>query len=180
MRTTTAEPADAAIESSQRIAPVVTNDTIKEVETRPDDSGAHSLKVKQEFVLTERASCLAPLPELAPDTRDEDNKKSGRCQNKKRPRDLRPINKFCQAVLQGKECPYENCKFSHDLKEAAATRPPDIVEVEGGCPNYNLKGFCEYGVRCRLGCKSYQSCHGSILCQGQCDATSTRYECSFS
>jgi len=153
MSTATAETEANANVSATNTTQTVSNDTVEKVETLPDNYGAHSLKVKPEFILTERAACLAPLPEPTADTRNDDNnKKKGRGQNKKRPRDFRPVNKFCQAVLQGKECPFENsCKFSHDLKEAAATRPPDIVEVEGGCPNYNLKGFCEYGVRCRVG-----------------------------
>jgi tRNA-dihydrouridine synthase 3 len=112
---------------------------------------AHSLRVKPEFILQQRAECLSALPEVARENEEQGNTKKSRGRNKKRPRDFKPENKLCSFALQAQECPYEDCKFSHDLKEAASTRPPDIVQVQDGCPNYNVKGFCEYGVRCRVG-----------------------------
>ena len=123
----------------------------KDVDEKKSHIDAHSLRVKPEFILQQRAECLAPLPEAARENEDQGNNKKSRGRNKKRPRDFKPENKLCSLALQGQECPYEQCKFSHDLKEAASTRPPDIVQVEDGCPNYNTKGFCEYGVRCRVG-----------------------------
>jgi hypothetical protein len=129
--------------------------------TRTDD---FSLKVKSEFILTERAPSLPPLP--APsnkdegggdprDSRDNDKRnKKRRGQNKKRPRDARPdaSEKLCLAIVRGEACPFgEKCRFGHDLKEFMATRPHDIVEVEGGCPSYSNHGYCVFGAMCRVG-----------------------------
>lgn len=153
-----------------------------------------SLKVKPEYVLTKRPECLGPLPvdeqqqgqqeQQKVDDRDRsgdgnnndgDRRESGkqkrnrkqRGQNKKRPRDARQDDseKVCLSVLKGQACPYgEGCKFSHDLKAFMATRPTDISEVEGGCPNYRATGYCIFGAMCRLG-----SCHisktGENLCK---------------
>jgi hypothetical protein len=82
-------------------------------------------------------------------------KKKARGQNKKRPRDQRQDDseKICLAILRGDHCPFGNgnCRFSHDVKAYMATRPADIVEIDGGCPNYNTHGFCMYGAMCRVG-----------------------------
>eukprot|EP00559_Dactyliosolen_fragilissimus_P009039 CAMPEP_0184865496 /NCGR_PEP_ID=MMETSP0580-20130426/18328_1 /TAXON_ID=1118495 /ORGANISM="Dactyliosolen fragilissimus" /LENGTH=709 /DNA_ID=CAMNT_0027364727 /DNA_START=64 /DNA_END=2193 /DNA_ORIENTATION=- len=62
--------------------------------------------------------------------------------------------KMCKSILTGnpESCPFgEKCKFSHDLKEALACRPPDIQEVTAGCPHYNLWGKCPHGISCRVG-----------------------------
>jgi tRNA-dihydrouridine synthase 3 len=37
-----------------------------------------------------------------------------------------------------------------DMKTFMADRPPDLP-MEGGCPNYRLKGYCIYGAMCRYG-----------------------------
>ena len=127
-----------------------------------------SLKVKPEFILPGRSEALPPaLPtngDAAPviDDRDRDddersgkrNKKKNRGMNKKRPRDKRidHAEKLCVAVLHGGSCSYgDSCRFSHDIKAYLASRPDDIKEVEGGCPNYNVHGRCQYSVMCRLG-----------------------------
>jgi hypothetical protein len=53
---------------------------------------------------------------------------------------------------KGDSCPYSGeCRFSHDVKSFMATRMADIAEVEDGCPNYNIHGFCMYGAMCRVG-----------------------------
>jgi tRNA-dihydrouridine synthase 3 len=84
--------------------------------------------------------------------------KKNRGRNKKRPRDVNITadNKICLAVLRGEECPYEKCRFSHDLKEYLATRPPDI-KIKGfleSCPLFERSGFCHFGCMCR-----FADCH---------------------
>ena len=118
------------------------------------------LRVKSEFVLSERPACLAPPPPPAPPSSGcgdgasssqqngggSKRSKKNRGQNKKRPRDARAAvgDKACLAVVRGEPCPFANtprgCKYNHDLKEMLANRPDDIKEVEGGCPIWNMKG----------------------------------------
>ena len=158
----------------------------------------HSLKVKGEFVLSERPSALAPIPQEAASGgatttaaaaaaaaadappvpseaaggHSEHDKKGGsrkkrRGQNKKRPRDARIADseKLCFRVVAGEECPYgaDKCRYSHDVKKALADRQPDITTVEGGCPRFNLKGYCEYGLHCRLGAEHINMATGVNL-----------------
>ena len=98
-------------------------------------------------------------------------KKKDRGQNKKRPRDtvISYGDKMCRSIVRGEACPFvltdKGCKYNHDVKEMLATRPPDlhVMDVEGGggatwfddvgigCPNYTLRGYCNYGIMCRLG-----------------------------
>lgn len=146
--------------------------TVKQepAKTRTDNYDTYSIKVKPEFVLNERAPCLAPIPETPAHVDDRDGGSNGKKRrkkgmNKKRPRDAKPVTKMCQAILHGKDCSFgaDKCKYSHDLKEAIATRPADIAEVEGGCPNYNLKGFCEYGVNCRVGANHLNMATGDSI-----------------
>jgi hypothetical protein len=136
----------------------------------------YSLKVKPEFILTERSSSLPPIPiveatvtaagddENGGDDRDNDDDnnnnngrrkgKKKRGQNKKRPRDVRQDDseKICMAIIRGDTCPYvDKCRFSHDVTAYMATRQSDIAEVDGGCPNYNQHGFCMFGAMCRVG-----------------------------
>ncbi|KAG7351078.1 tRNA-dihydrouridine synthase B [Nitzschia inconspicua] len=137
--------------------------------TMDNGDASFSLKVKPEFILKERASSLPPLPSpVAEDARgdERDNgdgddrdanrqrRKKKRGQNKKRPRDIRQDDseKICMAIMRGDVCPYnDGCRFSHDVKAYMATRPADIAEVEGGCPNFINHGFCMYGAMCRVG-----------------------------
>ena len=103
--------------------------------------------------------------------------------NKMRPWDAKPVTKMCRAILHKKACLVgaEKCKYSHDLKEAIATQPADIAEVEGGCPNDNLKGFCGYGVNCCIGLDHLNMAMGDSLKRDDAsDSTSTRHECSVS
>ena len=157
----------------------------------------HSLKVKGEFLLSERPSALAPIPQEAASggattaaaaaaaaadappvpseaagKHSEQDKKGGsrkkrRGQNKKRPRDARIADseKLCFRVVAGEECPYgaDKCRYSHDVKKALADRQPDITTVEGGCPRFNLKGYCEYGLHCRLGAEHINMATGENL-----------------
>jgi tRNA-dihydrouridine synthase 3 len=137
---------------------VSTNDNKKG--DRTDQNDRYSLKVKGEYVISERAPSLGPLPaqpDQVPGERSDkrqSGKKKRKGMNKKRPRDARQDDseKVCMAVLRGEKCPYgDDCKFSHDVKTFMATRKPDIQEVEGGCPNFNTLGYCVYGPMCRLG-----------------------------
>jgi tRNA-dihydrouridine synthase 3 len=127
---------------------------------RTDQNDRYSLKVKSDFVLSERAPSLTPMEKVEDtggakvDDRDRQSgkkRKSGK--NKKRPRDARQDDseKVCMSVIRGDKCTFgDGCKFSHDIKAYMATRPTDITEVEG-CPNYNLHGYCIFGVACRFG-----------------------------
>mmetsp|Transcript_640 Transcript_640/g.1473 ORF Transcript_640/g.1473 Transcript_640/m.1473 type:complete len:769 (+) Transcript_640:66-2372(+) len=140
-----------------------------------------AVRVKPEHVSSERPACLAPLPPADPprtegerqynDNRNSGNKSNNnkrnrnRGQNKKRPRDAQIDNsqKACLAVIRGEVCPFETadrkCRYNHDLKEMLADRPPDICHVVGGavwlkeegCPVWNAKGYCDFGIMCRLG-----------------------------
>lgn len=47
----------------------------------------------------------------------------------------------------GEKCPYEKCKFVHDLERYFAEKPADIGLV---CPVYSTKGFCPRGLTCRF------------------------------
>jgi tRNA-dihydrouridine synthase 3 len=134
---------------------------------RNDQNDKYSLSVKKEYVLTKRASSLPPLEppkeieaeEAGGGGDDRGNKskwgKKG-AKQKKRPRDTRieAGDKICLAIMRGQTCPFgDNCRFSHDIKEYIATRPPDIVPEsgEGGCHIYNKFGYCIYGAMCRFG-----------------------------
>jgi len=84
------------------------------------------------------------------------NNNNNKKKKQKRPRDaVRNLDdRICRPVIcYGEECPYGEgkCRFNHDLKSILNSRPDDIQEVEGGCPRYNLYGFCEFGVTCRVG-----------------------------
>lgn len=146
----------------------------KEETNRTQDSGGQNFKtdqnetfsvnIKPEFILAERSSSLPPLPDPpVSDQQDdrEDNKRKNRNlkkqMSKKRPRDARlpAEEKVCHSIIRGEKCPYGNkCRYNHDKKSVLENRPPDLTQVEGGCPRYNTKGFCELGIMCRLG-----SCH---------------------
>lgn len=107
-----------------------------------------SLKVKDVYVLNDRAPSLPPLrTEVV-----ESERKQGQ-NKKKRPRDDRITSdmKVCLAIIRGDECPFgDKCRFSHDLKAYLKTRPTDIP-LEGGCPSFQLTGNCIFGAMCRMG-----------------------------
>lgn len=131
----------------------------------------YAVRVKPEYVLSERPSCLAPPPSPPPppaeerrgnvvDADDDDNndnrergKKNGknnRGMNKKRPRDAKIDygEKACLAVVRGLSCPFllsrGGCKYNHDLREMLANRPRDIHEGEGGAAW--LEGGCPFWI----------------------------------
>jgi tRNA-dihydrouridine synthase 3 len=121
---------------------------------RVDIYERNSLKIKPGYVLDKRPFSLPPLPEQQLQLQDiEPAAAKGKGKRGKRQRipRLDDNDKFCLPVLRGEACRYgAGCKYSHDLKELLADRPPDI-DVEGGCPHFNLYGFCMYGATCRLG-----------------------------
>lgn len=130
-------------------APATMTET-KETSNNKDDP--YSLKVKADYISESRPASLPPLP--AADVARAAAENSGQKVKKKRPRDARIQDgaKVCHRVIRGEECPFgDSCKFSHDIKEFLANRPPDIDKVEGGCPIFHLHGYCPYGVQCRLG-----------------------------
>lgn len=157
----------AATESGNNTIAGSMTDAPKTNNNKADD---YSLKVKPEYVLSERAASLPPVPgpsgsDLQVDdannsggggTSGNNSKKKNRGQNKKRPRDARQDagEKLCMAVMRGDPCPREaegqECRFSHDLEAFMKTRPPDI-DVGDGCPNFNMFGYCMYGAMCRFG-----------------------------
>ena len=112
------------------------------------------VQVQSQYLVSERPSILAPIePKPPKDTSVEDirgNKKGKkRGQNKKRPRDAKisSAHKACLQVIKGEECPFENCKYNHDLKEMMANRVDDLCDGDGGvewlrgeCPNWKLRG----------------------------------------
>lgn len=132
--------------------------------TRPSrEKDLHSLQVKPEFELESRAASLPPIvatdhrqPNGNGDGRDQKSGKKNRGRNKKRPRDVHVTadHKICLAVLRGEECSFgaDQCRFSHDIKEYLATRPPDI-KIKGfleSCPVFDQSGFCQFGCMCRF------------------------------
>ncbi len=147
------------VNGSDIIAPIVISGEKDRVSSRRNDNEATDLKVKSEFIrqtdapetvldTTNSNSRDASTTVSRRDMRDEDGggfnrKKKNRGMNRKRPRDAREPDsgKICLAILRGEPCGFgDKCKFSHDIKAYLASRPPDIKEVEGGCPSFKLTG----------------------------------------
>ena len=176
--TITTKPTDTSISSTgdgKTSVAAAVGDTAAVPKTMHTDSATtapkpkvnvhYELKVKQEFLGSERPASLGPLPVVAVSTSTERvderhhktfKNKGKKGKTKKRPRDKRaPDNeKLCLFVIQGDTCPHaDTCKFSHDVTEYIRTKAEDLKDIEGGCPSYRLYGFCKYGVCCRLaGC----------------------------
>ena len=171
----------------------------KNVETKLEDmvvdNNVHSLKIKPEYVLSERAKSLGPIETVHVETEEDHviddrdrndggqrgrkkRRRVGRGQTKKRPRDARQdaSQKICMAVLRNAPCPYgDSCRFSHDLNEYMKTRPADIEalkETTGGtCPNHQNNSYCIYGAMCRIG-----SGHITKLGENVCNESITSLE----
>ena len=144
-----------------------------------------TVQVKSEFVLDTRPACLVQEDPSSSENNkskepsSEGDKKPGRGQNKKRPRDskINDADKVCLAVVRGEPCPFENsergCRYNHNLKEMLATRPVDISEGEGGaewlksegCPFWKKNGYCQFGINCRLGRSHINMSTGQNLCR---------------
>lgn len=108
------------------------------------------VQVQSQYLPSERPSILSPFEQPKPEPQDTDKNKKGkkRGQNKKRPRDTKisTDQKACLQIIKGEACPFENCKYNHDLKEMMANRLPDLCDEEGvewlkgECPNWKLSG----------------------------------------
>eukprot|EP00560_Eucampia_antarctica_P009055 CAMPEP_0197828308 /NCGR_PEP_ID=MMETSP1437-20131217/4897_1 /TAXON_ID=49252 ORGANISM="Eucampia antarctica, Strain CCMP1452" /NCGR_SAMPLE_ID=MMETSP1437 /ASSEMBLY_ACC=CAM_ASM_001096 /LENGTH=547 /DNA_ID=CAMNT_0043429479 /DNA_START=75 /DNA_END=1715 /DNA_ORIENTATION=- len=156
-----------AVSSAKLEGEVVTDDKKQQRDGR-NRTDAFSLKIKGQFVLEECSPILSPQQQVSEppsqpfgERKENRNKKNKRGQNKgkKRPRDSKidQGQKICKATMLGKECSFgDSCKFNHDVKLALANRPEDIKEI-GICPNFKLRGWCEYGIMCRTG-----KCHLNI------------------
>lgn len=58
---------------------------------------------------------------------------------------------LCRSLYNGpdaaKPCPYEKCKYVHDLDNYFAEKPEDVGLT---CPVYSTRGFCPRGLTCRF------------------------------
>lgn len=58
---------------------------------------------------------------------------------------------LCKSLFDGADsiikCPFEKCKFVHDIEKYLSEKPADIP---GTCYIYSTKGFCARGVTCRF------------------------------
>ena len=138
-------------------------------QTAEDDAARRFIvRVKSEYVLSERPPCLSPLQEQEPppvkpsevltdnanntgqnnDGHGVTKNRKTRGQNTKRPRDSKIEfgDKACLAVVRGEPCPFlqsaKGCRYNHDLKEMLANRPLDLNEGEGGAEW--LKNECPF------------------------------------
>lgn len=162
--------------NSKTEEPVKPNQTFDEIPLaytpleREKDS---ELKVKAEYVLTELHPSLTPPPNKDLIEKDKDtgdgtkknrHKQNVKNMNKRGRDDVLSGMKLCKATMAGEVCAYgDSCKYSHDIKELLSMREPDIQEIEGGCPNYNAKGICQYGIGCRVGASHLNLATGANL-----------------
>jgi hypothetical protein len=132
--------------------------TTAETKSTDRNNDQFRVQVKPQYLYTERPPILFQPKPVEPTTAGEtlfnsinetNGKSKKRGQNKKRPRDAKISSdqKACLSVIRGEECPFQNCKFNHDLKEMLANRVEDLTEGEKGvewlrgeCPNWKLKG----------------------------------------
>lgn len=62
-----------------------------------------------------------------------------------------PNEHLCSNLVDGTEkntCPYDKCKFLHNVKEYLENKPNDIDKT---CYVYSIKGRCPRGLTCRYG-----------------------------
>ena len=115
-----------------------------------NEQDEYSVKLKAEYIASERPPSLPPIIEDLMPKKDEGT-------NKKRPRDKKTEDseKMCSAIIRGHECSRgDSCKYSHDIKEYLANRPKDIdtlLDNDCSCPIYAKYGYCNYGITCRFG-----------------------------
>lgn len=61
------------------------------------------------------------------------------------------VDNLCKSLFDGAnstiKCPFEKCKFIHDIEKYLTEKPTDISET---CYIYSTKGFCARGVTCRF------------------------------
>lgn len=86
-------------------------------------------------------------------------KQKPRGQNKGRPKPLREAleRRPCPTIVNvtegsvPKQCQYNGCKFIHDPLEFLKIKPSDIVNDDGKCYVFEMKGECPWGISCRYG-----------------------------
>ena len=90
----------------------------------------------------------APPPDPEDPRASNTNKKKG--QNKKRARDevVKDSSCYCPSLMLNNSCKFtaETCKYSHDLAQFLASKPPDLAST---CYLHTIRGTCPYGVNCR-------------------------------
>jgi len=141
--------------------------------TPPPTKQEENVKVKTQYILTKPHPTLAQPPaenfttdggreksndepSYHPNQKQRPNRnKQNKRKMKKRPRDDKTavMDKVCRSVLEGSPCPYgeDKCKYNHDIMGMVRLRQDDVKEIDTGCPYYNLRGFCPFGISCRLG-----------------------------
>lgn len=64
---------------------------------------------------------------------------------------LKKHDNLCRSLYNGptekNECPFENCKFTHDIDVYLGDKFDDVGET---CPIYTTRGFCSFGITCRF------------------------------
>lgn len=142
----------------------VINENTKQMNNTKKDNHTtrsnHTLKLKSQYILTERSNTLPALPAPVQQQRDDNDNtskrnKKNRGRNKKRPRDAKPDpkTKICFEYLKDNEkgCSFgTNCKFSHDIQSIFNAREKDITDIIK-CPNYTNFGYCPFSITCRVG-----------------------------
>jgi len=92
---------------------------------------------------------IAPLPTGGDDRDKQQDKKQRKGQNKKRPRDAKcSESPLCLGLIRNNKCPWDDCKFNHDIATVLKDRPADIGEQ---CVIFEKFGSCPFGVNCRWG-----------------------------
>jgi tRNA-dihydrouridine synthase 3 len=142
--------------------------------TKKSNGDPYSLKVKSQYILSAphpsltQPSIMSTSSNNATTKNDIDDNKSTNANQKQKEnrhkKNIKNLNKrsrddydgfgkVCKALVSGKVCPFgpDKCKFNHDIKEMLNLRQSDIKEVVDGCPHYNLRGFCPFGLTCRVG-----------------------------
>ncbi|CRL01395.1 CLUMA_CG014258, isoform A [Clunio marinus] len=110
----------------------------------------HDIKEKQEEIKKTDES-EHPRQEDGQPMSKRQRKREKKGMNKRRPIFKQSLDEqLCRSLVDGREVECERsdkCRMSHDLKSYLENKAPDIGEK---CPIYDVKGFCIYGVTCRL------------------------------
>jgi len=123
-------------------------------------SGADTNPAAEEAAVEAETVVLGKEKSSSNQNHNNNNNKCNKGNAKRRPRDAKIDSSFklCHAIVQGRECSYgDTCKYSHDMKEMLAIRLPDInPEIPiPQCPIYQSKGYCPFGIQCRVGSQSH-------------------------
>jgi len=132
------------------------NDTVAKVEKV--DNWAKQQQAKNEKIhhkhkgkeLHIQEEYIIPDP---PKVEFDGSKHSKKGRNKNRPKPLKFTEMLCHSVLtlsvgeEVKPCKFNNCKYTHDIKEYMSKKQSDIGAE---CWNYRTLGKCERGFTCRF------------------------------